>query len=152
MGRGPVAWQKDDEDHCGEKCIPKAEAAPYPERKDCAYGGNHKLGCIRPRRIRLAVEKGELYSRAEKTDRANGKRFLDAVAIEPGMRNGDFGGRVADGSENQEENADGLLRRPRKKNRKEQPGGGAYADQGEEEQDQPQENVGGAEIRDRFLF
>jgi hypothetical protein len=40
----------------------------------------------------------------------------------------------------------------RKKNLEEQRDGGAHADQGEEEQDQPQENVGGAEIRDRFLF
>ena len=30
--------------------------------------------------------------------------------------------------------------------------GGAHDDQGEEEQDQPQENVGGAEITDGFLF
>ena len=30
--------------------------------------------------------------------------------------------------------------------------GGAHDDQGEEEQDQPQENVGGAQFRDRFLL
>ena len=100
----------------------------------------------------MTAEKGELHSRAEKTDRANGERFLDPVAIEPGLGNGEFGGRIADGSEDQQENAGGLLRWPRKKNHEEQRGGGAYDDQGEEEQDQPQENVGGAELRDGFLF
>ena len=68
------------------------------------------------------------------------------------MGNGDFGSRVADDSEDQEEKAGGLLRWPRKKNHEEQCGSGTHADQREKEQDQPQENVGGAEIRDGFLF
>ena len=68
------------------------------------------------------------------------------------MGNGDFGRRVADRSEDQKENATGLCRWPRKKNHEEQCDGGAHADQGEEEQDQPQKNVGGAQFRDRFLL
>src|ERR1019366_1519282 len=145
-GRGPVAWQKEDEDHRGEKCIGEPEAEPYPERKDGAGGGNQE----RLRRIKAAAEKSTLHSRAEKTNRANGERLFDTVAIEPGLGNGGFGTRVADGSEDQEENAGGLLRWPR--NHVEQAGGGPHADQREEEQDQPQENVGGAKLRDGFLF
>src|ERR1017187_10169204 len=146
--RGPVAWQKEDEDHRGEKCIGEPEAAPYPERKDDSDGGNEELG----RRIRAADEKSALHSRAEKTNRANGERFLDTVAIEPGLGNGDFGSGVADGSEDQEENAGGLLRWMRKKNHEEQAGGGTHDDQCEQEQDHPQEYVGGAELRDGFFF
>ena len=39
-----------------------------------------------------------------------------------------------------------------RKTTKNSAGGGAHDDQGEEEQDQPQENVGGAQLGDRFLF
>src|SRR4029077_20258740 len=129
------------------------EAAPYPERKYGAGGGNQELSCVRLRRVSVAAaEKGELNSRAEKTDRANRERFLDTVAIEPGSGNGDFGSRVADRSEDQEEYADGLIRWPRKKDHDEHGGGSTYTDKGEEEQAQPQENIGGAELRDGFLF
>src|SRR5580698_2439609 len=83
-GRGPVAWQKDDEDHGGEKCVGEAEATPYPERKGGAGGGNQELGCVRSRRRKATAEKTELHSRAEKNDGAGGERFLDTVAIEPG--------------------------------------------------------------------
>src|SRR5580693_4900455 len=151
-GLGPVAWQKDDEDHGGEKCIGEAEATPYPERKGGAGGGNQELGCVRPRRREATAEKSELHSRAEKNNRAHGERFLDAVAIEPGLRSGDFSCRVADWSADQEENAGGLLRWRRKQYLQEQSGSGACADQGEQEQDYPQENVGGAKIRDGFFF
>ena len=47
VGRGPVAGQKDGEDHRGEKCIPEPEAAPDPERKDSAGSGNQDSG-LRP--------------------------------------------------------------------------------------------------------
>src|SRR5208283_2578889 len=94
-GRGPVAWQKDDEDHGGDKCIGEPEAAPYPERKDGPGGGHQALGW----RIGSAGEKCQLYSHAEKNDRADGERFLDTVAIKPRLGNGDFGSRVADRSE-----------------------------------------------------
>ena len=42
-----------------------------------------------------AAEKSGLHSRAEKANRADGERFLDPVAIEPGLGNGEFGGRIA---------------------------------------------------------
>src|SRR5713101_3811316 len=84
-GRGPVAGKKKHEDHRSEKCIGEPEAAPYPERKDDACGRNQAQGWVWTRRIRAAAEKKILHSRAEKTNRANGKRFLDAVAIEPGL-------------------------------------------------------------------
>src|SRR5580658_10386924 len=71
-GQGPIAWQKDDEDHRGEKCVGEPEAAPYPEREDDAGGGNQELGCVRDRRIRAAAEKSGPHSRAEKANRANG--------------------------------------------------------------------------------
>ena len=45
MGRGPVAWQPEDEDHRGEKCIGEPETMPYPERKDGAGGGNQEFRC-----------------------------------------------------------------------------------------------------------
>ncbi len=109
VGRGPVAWQKEGEDHRGEKCIPEPEAAPDPERKDTAGGGHQALDWLRLRRIRPAAEKSELHSRAKKTNRADGERFLDAVAIQMGLGNGDFGGRVAEASEDQQENANGRL-------------------------------------------
>ncbi len=41
---------------------------------------------------------------------------------------------------------------PERKILKNSAASGAYADQGEEEQDQPQKNVGGAQLRDRFLL
>src|SRR6266852_1933870 len=148
--RGPVARQKDDEDHRGEKRIGEPVATPYPERKNGASGGNQELDCVRLGRIKAAAEKSGLHSRAEKTNRANDERFLDTVAIEPGSRNGGFGSRVADGSEDQKNNTGGLLRWPQ--NHVEQAGGCTHNDQGEDEQDQPQENVGGAQIRDGFLF
>ena len=107
---------------------------------------------MRLRRITAAAEQSDLHSHAEKTNRADDERFLDPVAIEPGLGNGDFGGRVGDGSEDQQENAGGLLRWPRRKNHEEQRRGGAHNDQGKEEQDEPQENVGGAELTDGFLF
>ena len=40
----------------------------------------------------------------------------------------------------------------REKSHEEQRDGGAHDDQGKEEQDKPQENVGAAEIADGFLF
>ena len=43
-------------------------------------------------------------------------------------------------------------RRGRAKNHEEQRGGGAHDDHGKEEQDEPQENVGAAEVADGFLF
>ena len=100
----------------------------------------------------MTAEQGDLHSRAEKADRAGGEGFLDPVAIEPGLGNGEFGGRIGDGSEDQQENAGGLRRRSREKNHEEQRDGGAHDDQGEEEQDEPQENVGAAELTDGFLF
>jgi hypothetical protein len=64
-----------------------------------------------------AAEKSELQSHAKKTNRANGERFLDAVTVQMGLGNGAFGGRVADASEDQEENTNGrLVRWPRNKN------------------------------------
>src|ERR1700684_1490955 len=93
--RGPVAGEKDGEDHRSKKCIREAEAAPYPEGKDGAGGGNNGLGCVRSRRIMDAAEKGRPRRCAEKTYRANRERFLDAVAIEPGLGNGRFRRRVA---------------------------------------------------------
>src|SRR6202795_2897367 len=108
VGNCPVTWQKKNEDHRSEKCIGEPEAAPYPKGKDSAGRRNQGHGRIRPRRIKAAAEKSSLYSRAEKTDRANGERFLDTVAIEPSLGNGEFGSHVADGSENQKENAGGL--------------------------------------------
>ena len=39
-----------------------------------------------------------------------------------------------------------------RKNHEEQRDGGAHDDQGKEEQDKPQENVGAAELTDGFLF
>ena len=68
------------------------------------------------------------------------------------MGNGDFGGRVAGRSEDEEDHTGGLPRGVREKNREEKPGGGAHNDQGEEEQDQPQENVGSAQFGKRFLL
>src|SRR5580693_5121470 len=129
--RCPIARKKEDEDHRSEKCIGEPEAAPYPERKDGAGGRNQELGCVRLRRIRTATEKSELHSRAEKANRANGERFLNTVAIEPGLGNGDFGSCVADRSENQQKNAGGLLRWPR--NHEDQRGTGSHDDYGEEE-------------------
>src|ERR1700690_3688498 len=92
--RGPVARQKDDEDPRGEKCIGEPEATPYPERKDDASGGNQ--GLLQLRRVRTVAEKSEIHPRAEKTDRANGERLLDTEAIEPSLRDTEFGSRVAD--------------------------------------------------------
>src|SRR5260370_5139189 len=63
-GRGPVAWEKDDEDHRGEKCTGEPETAPYPEREDDADCGNQGLSCVRLRRITVATEKSELHPRA----------------------------------------------------------------------------------------
>src|ERR1700691_1037893 len=110
--RRPVAWQKEDEDHSGEKCIGEPEAVPYPERKDGAGRGNQGLGCVRLRQIRVGAEKRGLHSRAEKSNRANGERFLNTVAIEPGLGNGEFGSRIADRSEDQEEKAGRVRRWP----------------------------------------
>src|ERR1700722_3904950 len=149
--RSPVAREKDGEDHRGEKCVGESEATPYPERKQGAGGGNYRLREIQPREIRSA-EKNRLHPRAEKTHRADSERFLDSVTIEAGLGNGAFGGRVADHSEDKEENAGGLLRGMREKNNEEEPGRSPHNDQGEEEQDQPQVNVGGTEVRNRFLF
>src|SRR5262249_15359714 len=150
--RGPVAWQEEGEDHCGEKCVPEPEAAPDPKRKDTAGGGNQELNTVQLRRIRPAAEKSGPHSRTEKTNRVDGERFLDPIPIQMGLGNGEFGGDIADGSENQEENAGDLLRWPRKKNSEEECGSGAHADQGEEEQDQPQKDAGGAQLGDRFLL
>ncbi len=91
-----------------------------------------------------------MHSRAEKTNRADGERFLDPVAIQAGLGSGNLGGRIAEGGEDQEENAGGLLRWPRKKDLEEQRDRGAHDDQGEEEQDQPQENVGACADRRPF--
>ena len=80
---------------------------PYPERKDSASSGNQEIRSVRPR--------GGLQSRAEKDDRAGGEGFLDSEAIEPGLGNGEFGGRLGDGREDQQESTGGVDRRPRGK-------------------------------------
>src|SRR5580704_4170628 len=94
---GPVARQEDGEDHRGGKCVPQVEAVPDPERSNGANGGNHKLNFARG----YAGEKKEAHSRAEKSNRADGERFFDSVAIETGLRDGDFGGCVGESSEDQ---------------------------------------------------
>src|SRR5215467_1083585 len=96
--RGPVAGQKEDEDHCSEKRIPEPEAAPDPERKDGASGGNQRLDCVRLGRIGSATEKSGLHSNTKKTNRAHGKRFFDPIPIEVGSGSSDFGGDIAKGS------------------------------------------------------
>src|SRR5438552_8969601 len=96
MGRGPVAWQPEDEDHRGERCIGEPEATPYPERKDGAGGGNQKFCSVRRRRIKATTEQSGLHSRAEKANREGGEGFLDPVAIEPGPRNSEFGARTGE--------------------------------------------------------
>src|SRR5712692_6466335 len=93
MGRGPVAWQPENEDHRGEKCIVEPEATPYPERSDGAGGGNQKFRSARLRRIKAAEQSG-LHSRAEKAHRAGSEGFFDPVAVEAGPRNSEFSGRV----------------------------------------------------------
>src|SRR5664280_3507476 len=85
VGRSPVARQKEGEDHCGEKCVPEPEAAPDPERKDSAGGGNQELESVRLRRIRRAPEKSFLQTRTKKTNRADDERFLDPIAIQTGL-------------------------------------------------------------------
>src|ERR1700688_4192488 len=50
VGKCPVAWQKENEDHRSEKCIGEPEAAPYPEGKDDTGSGNQEPGCVRLRR------------------------------------------------------------------------------------------------------
>src|SRR5690242_19871353 len=94
MGRGPVAWQPDDEDHRGKKCIGEPETTPYPERNDGPGGWNQEFRSVRLRRIRAAAEQTVLNSCAEKANRAGGEGFLDSIAIEPGARNSEFGGRI----------------------------------------------------------
>jgi hypothetical protein len=80
--------------------IPEPEAVPDPERKDGANGGNQELR----RGIRAAVEKSGLHFRAQIANRADGERFLDSIAVELGLGNGKFGGRVEDGSNDHQEN------------------------------------------------
>src|SRR5579862_5985474 len=99
-----------------------------------------------------AAENSSLHAPAEKPKRTNGQRLLDTVAIEPSLRNSDFGSRVAHAREDQKNNAGSFLRRVRKKNHGEQPGRGAHDNQREEKQDEPQENIGGSQLRNRFLF
>ncbi len=90
-GRSPAAWQPDGEDHRGRKCVEKPETAPYPKGNGRAGAGNQKFD-----------SSGMMYSHAEKANRADGEGFLDPVAIEPGTGNGEFGGRIGDGSEDQQ--------------------------------------------------
>src|ERR1700692_2628274 len=94
MGRGPVARQPDDEDHRSKRCIGEPEAMPYPERNDGASSGNQGFRSVRLWRIEVAVEQNGLHSRAEKANRAGGEGFIDPVAIELGLGNGEFDGRI----------------------------------------------------------
>src|SRR5579862_8020655 len=106
------------------ECIGASKAAPYPQRRDSAGGGDQGFNCIRRRRIKASAENRGLYSGAEKTNRANGERFLDTVAIILGLGSGGLGSRVACGSEDQEEDPGGLPRCSQKKNHIKQAGGG----------------------------
>src|SRR3954468_19913544 len=76
--RGPIARQKDHENHRHGNKIPKPEAAPDPKREDSAGGGNQEPLWLRP----IITEKNFLHSCAEQTNRAGGERFLDPMAIE----------------------------------------------------------------------
>src|SRR5580692_12287023 len=96
MGLSPVARHKDDKDHRGEKCVEEPETTPDPERSDDAGGENQRIGSI--------LEKSELHSYAEKADRADGESFLDPVAIEQRLGDGEFGARIGEDSEDQQEN------------------------------------------------
>ena len=70
MGRGPVAWQPDDEDHRGEKCIGKPEAMPYPERNDGAGGGNQESGSVRRANKVTAEESACIPAQRKPTEQA----------------------------------------------------------------------------------
>src|ERR1700692_2933848 len=96
---GPVAGQKDGEDHRGGKCVPEIAAVPDPERSNGANGGNHKLNFARG--VGDATERKEVQSYAEKSNRTDGECFLNPVAIQTGLGYGDLGGRVGDSSEDQ---------------------------------------------------
>src|SRR3974390_603706 len=106
--QGPAARQEEGEDHRSGACVPQPEAAPDPERKDSPDCENQRLGPVRRRRI-MAAEKSGLHPNAEKTNRADGKRFLDPISIQKKLGNGDFGGGVAKGSADQQENTNSLL-------------------------------------------
>jgi hypothetical protein len=53
----------------------------------------------------LALKRADCTPAQRKATEQNGERFLDTVAIELGLGNGEFGSRVAHCSEDQEENA-----------------------------------------------
>src|ERR1700675_449404 len=89
---GPVAGQEDSEDHRGGKCVPEIEAVPDPERSNGANGGNHKLNFARG--VGDAAEESKAHSCAQKSNRTDGERFLDSVAIQTSLGDGDFRGRI----------------------------------------------------------
>src|SRR5262249_30094088 len=137
MRRAPVAGQSNGENHGAEKCVPKPETAPYPKRKDGAGGENQGLGSFWRRPIMDVAEKSGFYARAKKANRAYEERFLDPVAIQAKLGNGDFGCSVAGGRKNQEKNASSLARWSEKKNREKKAGGGPHDDRGKEKKDEP---------------
>jgi hypothetical protein len=63
-----------------------------------------------------------------------------------------FGHRVEDHSQNQKEDACLVIAGVGKEHHEEKSAGRAHDDQGEDEQDDPQEDVRGPELADRFLL
>src|SRR5277367_3668409 len=99
---------------------------PDPQRKDGAGGGNQESYSVRGRKSSIS-EQSYLHSRAEKPDRAGEQGFLDSVAIEPGLRDGDFRGRICAARQEQQQNTGSAHRRF--KDREKQRNGRSHNDQ-----------------------
>src|SRR5581483_6009527 len=97
-----------------------------------------------------AAEKSHQHSHAEKSNRADGECFLNAIAIKMGLGSGRFGGGIAAGSQDEQKNSSRFIRWPR--NNEEQSDRRAHTDQREQKQDQTQKDVGGTQVGYGFLL